>query len=59
MKGDSVFVCTSKEMCGIKDSTEKCTRITLTANDDVTSIKIHLLKKLIESYKEEQVPYNI
>ena len=114
VKGDSAFVCTSKEMCGIKDSTEICEWIALKTNDDATSIKdvndqfsikvdtiyysplggadnlrqfyeccaeilkpfaleipfdvspekrtvsqIHLLKKLVESYKEEKVPYNM
>lgn len=114
VKGDSAYVCTSKEMCGIKDSTEICEWITLKTNNDATSIKdvndqfiikidtiyysplggsdnlrqfyeccaeilkpfalgipfdespekrtvsqIHLLKKLVESYKEEQIPYNM
>ena len=114
VKGDSAFVCTSKEMCGIEDSTEICEWIALKANDDASSIKgfndqffikvdtiyysplggagnlrqfyeccaeilkpfaleipfdvspekrtvsqIHLLKKLVESYKEEKVPYNM
>lgn len=114
VKGDSAFVCTSKEMCGIKDSTEICEWIALKTNNDATSIKdvndqffikvdtiyysplggadnlrqfyeccaeilkpfaleipfdvspekrtvsqIHLLKKLVESYKEEKVPYNM
>ena len=114
VKGDSAFVCTSKEMCGIKDSTEICEWIALKTNDDAASIKgvndqffikidtiyhsplrgadnlrqfyeccaeilkpfaleisfdvspekrtvsqIHLLKKLVESYKEEKVPYDI
>ena len=114
VKGDSAFVCTSKEICGIKDTTESCEWIALKTNDDAASIKgvndqffikidtiyhsplrgadnlrqfyeccaeilkpfaleisfdvspekrtvsqIHLLKKLVESYKEEKVPYDI
>ena len=114
VKKDSAFVCTSKEMCGIKDSTEICEWIALKMNDDAASIKgvnnqffikvdtiyysplggagnlrqfyeccaeilkpfaleipfdvspekrtvsqIYLLKKLVESYKEEKVPYNM
>ena len=114
VKGDSAFVCTSKEMCGIEDSLEICEWITLKTDNDAASIKdvndqffikvdtvyhsqlkgadnlrqfyeccaeilkpitleipfdvspekrtvshIHLLKELVESYKEEKVPYDM
>ena len=64
VKGDSALVCTSKKVCGVLDSVETCEWKTSEsaqsmANETKTISKIHELKKLVESYEEEMIPYDV
>ena len=64
VKGDSALVCTSKKVCGVLDSVETCEWKTSEsaqsmANESKSISKIHELKKLVESYKEEMISYDV
>lgn len=64
VKGDSALVCTSKKVCGVLDSVETCEWKTSEsaqsmANESKSISKIHELKKLVESYEEEMIPYDV
>jgi hypothetical protein len=64
VKGDSALVCTSKKVCGVLDSVETCewktseSALSMAAEPKSIS-KIHELKKLVESYQEEKIPYDV
>ena len=64
IKADSALVCTSKKVCGVLDSVETCEWKTSEsaqsmANESKSISKIHELKKLVESYEEEMIPYDV
>ena len=64
VKADSALVCTSKKVCGVLDSVETCEWKTSEsaqsmANESKSISKIHELKKLVESYEEEMIPYDV
>ena len=64
VKGDSALICTSKKVCGVLDSVETCEWKTSEsapsmATEPKSISKIHELKKLVESYKEEQISYDV
>ena len=64
VKDDSALVCTSKKVCGVLDSVETCEWKTSESAQSMTAepksvSKIHELKKLVESYKEEMISYDV
>lgn len=64
VKGDSALICTSKKVCGVLDSVEACEWKTSESAQSMAAepksvSKIHELKKLIESYKEEMISYDV
>ena len=64
VKGDSALICTSKEVCGVLDSVEACEWKTSESAQSMAAepksvSKIHELKKLVESYKEEMISYDV
>ena len=64
VKGDSALVCTSKKVCGVLDSVETCEWKTSESAQSMAAepksvSKIHELKKLVESYKEEMISYDV
>ena len=64
VKGDSALICTSKKVCGVLDSVETCEwktseSVQSMANESKSISKIHELKKLVESYKEEMISYDV
>ena len=64
VKGDSALICTSKKVCGVLDSVETCEWKTSESAQSMAAepksvSKIHELKKLVESYKEEMISYDV
>ena len=64
VKGDSALICTSKKVCGVLDSVETCEwktseSVQSMAAEPKSVSKIHELKKLVESYKEEMISYDV
>ena len=64
VKGDSALICTSKKVCGVLDSVEVCEWKTSESAQSMAAepksvSKIHELKKLVESYKEEMISYDV
>ena len=64
VKGDSALICTSKKVCGVLDSVEACEWKTSESAQSMAAepksvSKIHELKKLVESYKEEMISYDV
>ena len=64
VKADSALVCTSKKVCGVLDSVETCEwktseSVQSMAAEPKSVSKIHELKKLVESYKEEMISYDV
>ena len=64
VKGDSALICTSKKVCGALDSVETCEwktseSVQSMAAEPKSVSKIHELKKLVESYKEEMISYDV
>jgi hypothetical protein len=64
VKGDSALICTSKKVCGVLDSAEACEWKTSESAQSMAAepksvSKIHELKKLVESYKEEMISYDV